>query len=269
MAPKGSITLTSMPMALPTHNHSASTGADGTPETSADSQSRQPRPHVCKVILHVSQPSALETPAAMPVPPAPPEDHRPPQTPPLLLLPPPKDHCPPQTPLLPPPPPSHLLPSGAGLPIPINGQYSSAMNTPPSYTHPYSVTFYPPTYPPAQHYSPYGASISAAPFQPWGYAQYPMAPPPTLPSGPFLAHPLATQCATAGDEDPPACKVCGHMQDIPMHGDTGVTGTDGSVDANIAAPSSTVGAQLGRPYPNKEVSNGGERHIPLRWKIRC
>src|SRR6266702_1163159 len=99
-----------MPMALPTHNHSASTGADGTPET-----------------------SALETPVAMPVPPAPPEDHRPPQTPPLPPLPPPEDHRPPQTPLLLPPPPSHLppshlLPSGAGLPIPIDGQYSLAMN---------------------------------------------------------------------------------------------------------------------------------------------
>ncbi|KAH9040617.1 hypothetical protein EDB85DRAFT_2140298 [Lactarius pseudohatsudake] len=81
--------------------------------------------------------------------------------------------------------------------------------------HPYGVMPYPPPYPPVPHHSPYGAGIGAAPFQPWGYAQYPMAPPPSL----FL------------------------------------TGRDGDVGTNNTSLSSALGAQPARLYPNREVSN--------------
>ncbi|KAH9040579.1 hypothetical protein EDB84DRAFT_1559811 [Lactarius hengduanensis] len=68
-----------------------------------------------------------------------------------------------------------------GPPNQFSGQYNSAglaMNAPPTYAHPYGAMSYPPPYPPVPHHSPYGAGVSAAPFQPWGYAPYPMAPPP-------------------------------------------------------------------------------------------
>ena len=247
-------------MPLPIPNHSATGAIDGTPETPADGQPRQLRPRVRKVILRVSQPSAPDAPAATPV------------------LPPPEDHSP-QTPLLPLPPPPHLPPLGTGLPNPVDGQYSLAspslaMNAPPTYAHPYGATFYPPPYPPTPHYSPYGASISAAPFPPWGYAQYPMAPLPGPPLGHFLTHPLATQRATTSDEDSPAYNVRGHTegpmdQDIPPRGDTGPTGTHGNAGTNVAAPTLTTGTRSGRTYPNREVSNGGKRHVPLRWEVGC
>ncbi|KAH8988467.1 hypothetical protein EDB83DRAFT_2325649 [Lactarius deliciosus] len=222
-----------------------------TPETPADSQ---PRSRVRKVTLRLSQPSTPETPAAIPtlppLPPPPPEGHVPPQTPPV--------------PPLPPLPPPHLPPMG-GPPSQFGGQYNPtglAMNAPPTHAHPYGAMPYPPVYPPVPQHSQY------APFQPWGYAQYPMGPPPVFAPSPFLEYPLATQRATAGDEDPPANRARGRVANGPMdharHGDTGAAGSDGGAGTNHAAPSSTVGARPGRLYPNKEVSNGGERHVPLR-----
>ncbi|KAH9026474.1 hypothetical protein EDB84DRAFT_1440107 [Lactarius hengduanensis] len=176
--------------------------------TSESPPPSQLRSRVRKVTLRVSRPSAPDAPAAIPVlpplPPPLPEGHRLPQTPPV----------PPLPPLQPP----HLPPMG-GPPNQFSGQYSSAglaMNVPPTYAHPYGAMSYPPPYPPVPHHSPYGAGVGAAPFQPWGYAPYPMAPPPGL---------------------------------FP-------TGRDGDVGANDAAPSSTLGARPARPYPNREVSDG-------------
>ncbi|KAH9055842.1 hypothetical protein EDB83DRAFT_2521165 [Lactarius deliciosus] len=214
-----------------------------TPETPSDSQ---PRPRARKVTLRMSRPSAPETPAVIPtlppLPPPPPEGHYPPQTPPV--------------PPLPPLPPPHLPPMG-GPPSQFSGQYNPAglaMNAPPTYAHPYGAMPYPPVYPPVPQHSQY------APFQPWGYAQYPMGPPPVFAPGPFLEHPLATQRATAGDEDPPAHRARGRVANGPLdqarRGDPGAAGSDGGAGANHAAPSSTVGARPGRLYPNKEVSNG-------------
>ncbi|KAI9437438.1 hypothetical protein H4582DRAFT_2150264 [Lactarius indigo] len=203
------------------------------PETPAASQSR---PRVHKVTLRLSRPSAPDTPAAMP------------ELPPLLPPPPlPEGHVPPQTPALPPLPPPHLPPVAGPV---FGGQHSSAglaMNVPPTYAHPYGAMPYPPPYPP---------------FQPWGYAQYPMAPPPGFAPGPFPEISLATQHATTGEEDPPAHRERGHVadgrtdQDVPRRGCPGGTGRDGGVGVNSAAPSSTMGARPGRTYPNKEVSYG-------------
>ncbi|KAI9429954.1 hypothetical protein H4582DRAFT_2218058 [Lactarius indigo] len=201
------------------------------PEAPAASQSR---PRVRKVTLRLSQPSAPDTPAAMPG---------------LLPLPPPppEGHVPPQTPALPPLPPQHLPPVAGPV---FGGQHSSAglaMNVPPTYAHPYGAIPYPPPYPP---------------FQPWGYAQYPMAPPLGFAPGPFPENPLATQRATTGDEDPPAHRERGRVadgptdQDVPTRGHPGGTGRDGGAGVNSAAPSSTMSARPGKTYPNKEVSYG-------------
>ncbi|KAI9440579.1 hypothetical protein H4582DRAFT_2055924 [Lactarius indigo] len=187
-----------------------------TPETSANSQQQS---RVRKVTLRLPQPPVPETPAAIPtLPPLPPEGYFPPQTPPVPLLPP------------------HLPPMG-GPPSQFSGQYNPAgpaMNAPPTHAHPYGAMPYPPVYPPVPQHSQY------APFQPWGYTQYPMGPPPVFAPGPFFEYLLATQRATAGDEDPPANRAQ----------------SDGGAGVNHAAPPSTVGARLGRLYPNKEVSNG-------------
>ncbi|KAI9438951.1 hypothetical protein H4582DRAFT_2056814 [Lactarius indigo] len=195
------------------------------PETPAASQSR---PHVRKVTLCLSQPSAPDTPSAMPE---------------LLPLP-PEGHVPPQTPALPPLPPPHLPPVAGPV---FGGQHSLAglaMNVPPTYAHPYGVMPYPLPYPP---------------FQPWGYAQYPMVPLPGFVPGPFLEKSLATQRMTTGEEDPPAHREHGHVadgrmdQDVPRHGCPGGTGRDGGVGVNSATPSSTMGDRPGRTYPNKET----------------
>ncbi|KAH9067970.1 hypothetical protein EDB83DRAFT_2519059 [Lactarius deliciosus] len=184
----------------------------------------QLRPRVRKVILRLSQPSAPDIPAAMPRLP-------------LLPLPPPEGHVPPHTLAVPPLPPlpAPNLPPVAG-PI-FSGQYSSvspAMNIPPTHAHPYGAMPYPPPYPP---------------FQPWGYAQYPMAPLPGFAPGPFLENPLAAQRTTTGDEDPPAHRERGHVADGPMDQDVPRRGRPGR-------PLSTVGARPGRTYPNEEVSDG-------------
>ncbi|KAI9431270.1 hypothetical protein H4582DRAFT_2085253 [Lactarius indigo] len=199
-----------------------------------DGRSKRPQSRVRKVTLRVSQPSAPDTPAAIPVPPP-------------LPLPPPEVHRQPQTPPLPHLPPPHLPPT-MGLPIPNDGQHTSV--GPPTYAHPYSGMFYPPGYPPPPHH-PYGASIGAAPLQPWGYPPYPTAPPPA----PFLAHLVATHRTAAGDEDLLTREARGHVgHDIPRRWDK--SGAGGDVNANVAALPSTVGARSGRSYPNKEVSSG-------------
>jgi hypothetical protein len=182
-------------------------------------QSVQLRSHVCKVTLHVLQPSAPDKPVTTPVPPLPPP-------------------LPSQTPPLPPVQPPHLpLEAGPPNPNPINGQQgwnTLVMSTPPTYTHPYGM-LYPPAYPPVPHHPPY-ASIGAPP-QPWGYTQYPMAPQP----GPFLAHPLA-----AGDEDLHAHEAHGRVahglmgQDFVEHGCNVPTGCLSDLDARGCLSGSTT-----------------------------
>ncbi|KAH9016711.1 hypothetical protein EDB84DRAFT_1443040 [Lactarius hengduanensis] len=169
------------------------------------------------------------------------DQSRPPQSNPPHLPPP---HLPP--PHLPPPhlPPSHLPPPGP--PIPNDGQHGLPVNVSPTYPHPYGVTFYPPAYPPVPHNHPYGASMGTAPGQPWGYPQYPAAPP----LAPVLAHPLATQHATTGEDSH------GRGAGPAVSGREDVARTGGRMDTNDAASSSTVGARPGRSYPNREVSNG-------------
>ncbi len=216
-----------------------------------DSQSRQPQSHMCRVTLHVSQPSAPDP--LPPTSPPPPEVHHIPQTPPL---------------------PPHLPPTVAGLPIPNDGQHSLGglpTNIPPTYAHPYGAVFYPPAYPPVPRHHPYSASTGAAPLQPWGYTQYPMAPPPA----PFLAHPSVSQHATTSGGDGTAHEAHGCIADGPVdqdtsgHGDMGVSSTYGGVGMNGAALLSTAGAQPGRSYPNKEVSHGGKYYVPSRWEVIC
>ncbi|KAH9007421.1 hypothetical protein EDB84DRAFT_1572907 [Lactarius hengduanensis] len=190
-----------------------------------DNQSRQPRSNVRRVILHVPQPS-----------PPPPGVQDMPQT-------------------LPQPP--HLPPPVAGLPIPNDGQHAWAglPTNAPTYPHPYGMLFYPPAYPPVPHHHPHGASMGAAPGQPWGYPQYPVAPLST----PFLAHPLATQNVTTG-EDIPAQEACGRVADGSVVQNTpgceDMARTGGRRMGVNAAPSSAVDARPGRSYPNKEVSKG-------------
>ncbi|KAH9080340.1 hypothetical protein EDB83DRAFT_2310613 [Lactarius deliciosus] len=210
-----------------------------TPETP---EASQPRPRVRRVILHVSQPSSDTPPRLPPLPPLPPES--PPHTPSL--------------PPLPPTPPPHLPPM-AGPPNQISGQYSlvgpAATNAPPTYAHPYGTMSYPSIYSPVPHHALYGANIGAGPFPPWGYPQYPLVPLP----GPFLGHPLATQHATTGDDDPLHGRVADGPvdQDILGREDPRMTWRDGGVGTNNAAPSSTVCVPpRGRQYPNKEVSDG-------------
>ncbi|KAI9429411.1 hypothetical protein H4582DRAFT_2089266 [Lactarius indigo] len=173
------------------------------------SSAGQPQSRVCKVTLRLSQPSAPESP-----PPSAP-DLLPPMSPPPLDVP----HLPP-----------HLPPSVAGLPIPTDSQHmlaGLAANAPLTYAHSSGATFYPPAYPPVPYHHSYGAGISAAPLPPWGYAQYPMAPP----LAPFLT-------------------------DRPEDEATLGRGNGGGVNANSAAPSSTAVTQLGKSYPNKEISDG-------------
>ncbi|KAH9038163.1 hypothetical protein EDB84DRAFT_1560452 [Lactarius hengduanensis] len=224
-------------------------------ERAIDDQSRPPRSNVHRVILRVLEPSAPDPllPTSPPLPevqdmppPLQPPHLQPPHLQPLHLQPP---HLPP--PHLPPPhlPPSHLPPPHLpppGPPIPNDGQHGLPVNASPTYPHPYSVMFYPPAYPPVPHNHPYGASMGTAPGQPWGYTQYPAAPP----LAPVLAHPLATQHATTGEDSH------GHGAGPAVSGREDVARTGGCMDTNDAASSSTVGARPGRSYPNREVSNG-------------
>ncbi|KAH9073602.1 hypothetical protein EDB83DRAFT_2516495 [Lactarius deliciosus] len=160
------------------------------------------------------------------------------------------------------PQPPHLPPPVAGLPIPNDGQHAWAglpMNAP-TYPHPYGMTFYPPVYPPVLHHHPHGASMGAAPGQPWGYPQYPVAPPST----PFLAHPSATQNVTTG-EDLPAQEACGRVADGSVVQNTpgceDMARTGGRRMGVNAAPSSAVDARPRRSCPNKEVSKGVDGKI--------
>ncbi|KAI9431984.1 hypothetical protein H4582DRAFT_2084258 [Lactarius indigo] len=197
-----------------------------------ESSSRQPRSHPRKVILRVSQPSTPDSP--------PPTSPPPPEVPHLSPVPP-----------LPP----HLPPSVAGLPIPNDSQQMSAglpVNSPLTYTHSHGMTFYPPAYPPVPYHHAYGAGISTTPPQPWGYAQYPMAPP----LAPFMMDPSAAWYATTGEEDSPARDMRGHVANGPEDRAALGRGSGGGVGANNAASSSTAVARLGKSYPNKEISEG-------------
>ncbi|KAI9439132.1 hypothetical protein H4582DRAFT_2056971 [Lactarius indigo] len=201
-----------------------------------DSSSKQPQSRVCKVILRLPQPdsSLPSTPDSLP-PMSPP--------PPEVL---------PEVPHLPP----YLPPSVAGLPIPNDSQQFLAglpATAPPTYAHPYGGTFYPPAYPPVSYHHTYGPGISAAPLQPWSYAWYPMAPPPS----PFLTDlPAALHAMTGEEGSPPARDTRGHVANGPEDGPALGRGNGGGVGTNGAASSSTAVSRLGKSYPNKEISKG-------------
>ncbi|KAI9432510.1 hypothetical protein H4582DRAFT_2061704 [Lactarius indigo] len=201
-----------------------------------DSSSKQPQSRVRKVILRLPQPdsSLPSTPDSLP-PMSPP--------PPEVL---------PEVPHLPP----YLPPSVAGLPIPNDSQQFLAglpATAPPTYAHPYGGTFYPPAYPPVSYHHTYGPGISAAPLQPWSYAQYPMAPPPS----PFLMDlPAALHAMTGEEGSPPARDTRGHVANGPEDGPALGRGNGGGVGTNGAASSSTAVSRLGKSYPNKEISKG-------------
>ncbi|KAH9066338.1 hypothetical protein EDB87DRAFT_1679081 [Lactarius vividus] len=180
----------------------------------------------------MSQPSTPD----LPSPSAP--DSLPPMSPP----PPEAPHLPPTPPL-----PPHLPPSAACLPIPNNSQQmwaSLSVNAPPTYAHPYSATFYSPAYPPVPYHHSYSGGISAAPLQPWGHAQYPVAP-----LAPFRTDLSAAHHATTGEEDSPARDMRGYVAN-------GLEDRAALGCGNSAAPSSTAVARLGKSYPNKEISKG-------------
>ncbi|KAI9428500.1 hypothetical protein H4582DRAFT_2091912 [Lactarius indigo] len=209
---------------------------------SARNSSKQPQSRVRKVTLRLPQPDSSPSPAPGSLPPmSPPPPEVLPEVPHLPLTP----HLPP-----------HLPPSVAGLPVLNNSQHIFAglpANAPPTYAHPYGPTFYPPAYPPVSYHHSYGPGISAAPHQPWGYAQYPMAPPP----GPFLMDLPAPLDATTGEEGSPTARdTRGHVVNGPDDRAALGRGNGGGVGTNGAASLSTAAARPGRSYPNKEISAG-------------
>ncbi|KAI9429240.1 hypothetical protein H4582DRAFT_2089715 [Lactarius indigo] len=73
---------------------------------------------------------------------------------------------------------------------------------------------------------------------------------------PFMVDPSAAWHATTGKEDSPAHDMHGHVTNGPEDEAALGHGSGGGMGANSAALSLTAVAQLGKSYPNKEISEG-------------
>ena len=232
-----------------------------TPEAPAVHQSQQRQSRVRKVTLRMPQPkpsgvdSHRATPDSHRATPdsrrATPDSHRATPVLPLPPLPPP----PPHGPFRHLPPPSqqpHAPHLAAGHPVPAGSQHNvhgPVIGIPPFQGQDLNALFYPPALPQVNfpHIPPYAAS--------------------------FLSQLLAMQQASNGNGLLPARHEAPPHTGRPAQGGApehvSVGEVNGVTQPDIATASSSVEARPGKTYPNKQISNGGKFHVPVRAETIC